>query len=77
MGIMKQIKTTSKGKTMDCKFDLSECKTFCNEKQVYPAMRHFVNELNMSVRKASREVRRLTDGLVSDSRARDVYRERA
>ena len=56
--------------------DLKECKTFCNERQVYPAMKHFVCELGMSVRAASREVRRKTNGLVSDSRAAHVYRNR-
>ena len=58
-------------------FDLKECQTFCNEKQVYPAMKYFVCECGMSIRAASREVRRRTKGLVTDNRAQQVYRSRA
>ena len=40
-------------------------------------MKFFVIECGLPVRKAAREVRKLTNGAVTDSRASNVYRERA
>ncbi|RLI17541.1 hypothetical protein DRO49_03495 [Candidatus Bathyarchaeota archaeon] len=56
--------------------NLKQCESFCNEKQVYPAMKQLVQELNLSVRAAAREVSKLTHGLVTASRADKVYRDR-
>ena len=63
-------------KMKDCSINLKECETFCNEKQIYPAMKYFVQELKMSVRAASREVRKLTKHKVTDGRAAKVYSDR-
>ena len=60
----------------DCSINLKECETFCNEKQIYPAMKYFVQELKMSERQAGRAVRKLTKGKVTDGRARKVYSDR-
>jgi len=61
----------------DCSINLKECETFCNEAQIYPAMKYFVQELKMSERQAGRAVRKATKNKVTDSRARKVYRDRA
>jgi len=56
--------------------NLKKCESFCNEQQVYPAMKQLVTELDMSVRAASREVSKLTHGLVTATRAAKVYSDR-
>lgn len=61
---------------MACPINLEKCDSYCNEKQVYPAMRYFVREKGLGIREASREVEKLTGGLVKASRADKVYRDR-
>jgi len=57
----------------DCSINLKECETYCNEAQIYPAMKYFIKELKMSVRAASREIRKLTKNKVTATRAHMVY----
>lgn len=61
---------------MECPINLKECEMFCNEKQIFPAMKHFVEECGLSVRGAARQVRKLTGGKVTDRRAAKVYHDR-
>lgn len=61
---------------MESSIDLGVCETFCNEKQIFPAMRHFIEKLSMSVMGAAQEVNRLTDGKVTEKRAEMVWNNR-
>jgi hypothetical protein len=61
---------------MDYPIDLEKCESYCNERQVFPAMRYFVKEKGMAIREASREVNKLTEGRVTADRADKVYRDR-
>ena len=56
--------------------ELEICQTYCNEKQIFPAMRHFIEVLQMSVNSAAREVSKLTHGLVTQGRAKQVWLRR-
>jgi hypothetical protein len=56
--------------------NLKHCETFCNQTQVYPAMKHLIEDKGMSQRKASDTVAELTKGKVTSSRARHVYHTR-
>jgi hypothetical protein len=62
---------------MKKKINLEKCESFCNEKQVFPAMRTLVNDHGMKIREASREVEKQTKGAVTATRADSVYRSRA
>jgi len=61
---------------MDCPINLEQCETYCNEKQVMPAMRYFVEDKGMPVNAAATEVEKLTYGMVTQGRARQVYNNR-
>jgi N6-adenosine-specific RNA methylase IME4 len=58
---------------MKCPLDLEICKTYCNESQIFPAMRYFVEEFQLSVNAAAKEVSKMTHGLVTQERARFVW----
>jgi len=58
---------------MKCPLDLEICKTYCNESQIFPAMRYFVEEFQLSVNAAAKEVSKMTHGLVTQERARQVW----
>ena len=55
---------------------LAECKTYCNEGQIMPAMVYYVEECGLPIRAGSRCVERDTGGMVTASRADKVYRDR-
>jgi hypothetical protein len=55
---------------------LSDCKTYCNEGQIFPAMKHFVETESMSQKSASQKIEKVTGGAVSANRACHVYRRR-
>ena len=61
---------------IDCPINLKECETFCNEQQVYPAMKHLIEVEKMSQRKAGDTVEEFTKGKVTSNRARHVYQAR-
>jgi N6-adenosine-specific RNA methylase IME4 len=55
---------------------LSKCATYCNDGQIYPAMRFFVEEMGMPVWGAAKEVRKMTKGQVTVGRAQKIYERR-
>ena len=56
-----------------CKINLKECETYCNESQIFPAMRYFIEQMSMSELSASKEVEKRTDNKVTAERARFVW----
>jgi len=57
----------------ECKLNLEKCESYCNEKQVFPAMRYFVEQMKLPVKAAAKEVYNLTSGLVTSGRAEQVW----
>jgi hypothetical protein len=61
---------------VSCPINLRQCESYCNDKQIYPAMKYLVQEKKMSENAAGKQVERITEGKVTSNRARKVYRIR-
>jgi hypothetical protein len=55
---------------------LTECKTYCNESQIMPAMVYYIEDQGLSIRAASRCVDLDTGGAVTATRAEMVWKNR-
>jgi len=58
-------------------YSLAECKSFCNDGQIFPAMHHKIDVEGKPKKQAGREVESETDGAVTAGRALQVYRRRS
>ena len=61
---------------MECLPELKECKTFCNDAQIYPAMKELVEEKEYNPTKAGKIIEEMTEGAVTWTRARKIYLDR-